>query len=387
MEPRRLQYVPQLDGLRAVAIGLVLLHHLPLAIGRDVGWLQPLSSAGWIGVDVFFALSGFLITGILLGTVGRPYYWRRFYGRRALRILPLYYAVLTLVFLTRTIGPALPAEARPSPLWFYGFFSNFWYAQKPESTDVVLEVTWSLSVEEQFYLVWPLLIHFLSRRVLVVALCGLVMAAPVFRHLIASGAPSLCHTLCRMDGLAFGCLAALWWFSARSYVPRSLGKMALASWGALLIIIALGGFQLEKWGVPTYLYALVPLATVTTILAVLAGQGGRLSRLLGWSPFVRICRVSFGLYLLHPLAFIMIHQFASGFGSPGQLPGPAFALLWGGLALAFAMAMAFMSYQVWEQKFLALKDRLDSASDAPSPLRPQAASGDSRAPRWADGCP
>ncbi len=73
MEPRRLQYVPQLDGLRAVAIGLVLLHHLPLAIGRDVGWLQPLSSAGWIGVDVFFALSGFLITGILLGTVGRPY--------------------------------------------------------------------------------------------------------------------------------------------------------------------------------------------------------------------------------------------------------------------------------------------------------------------------
>ena len=92
-----LRYVPQLDGLRAVAVGLVMLHHLPRVIGRAVGPLQPLSDAGWFGVDMFFALSGFLITGILLRAIGSPFYWRNFYVRRALRILPLYYALLTLL--------------------------------------------------------------------------------------------------------------------------------------------------------------------------------------------------------------------------------------------------------------------------------------------------
>jgi peptidoglycan/LPS O-acetylase OafA/YrhL len=226
---------------------------------------------------------------------------------------------------------------------------------------MMLEVTWSLSVEEQFYLVWPLLVRFVSRRVLTAALGGLVIAAPVFRHLIASGAPSLCHTLCRVDGLAFGCLAALWWFSAQAPSSRYLGRTAVGLWAALLFIIWRGGFQLERWGVPVYIYPLVPVATATTILAVLAGQARWLSRLLGWRAFVRIGRVSFGLYLLHPLAFTMTHQLAARFGAQGRHAGLPAMLLWGGLATCLSVAMAFASYQVWEQKFLGLKGRLDSA--------------------------
>jgi peptidoglycan/LPS O-acetylase OafA/YrhL len=374
--PPRLHHVPQLDGLRALAIGLVLLHHLPVVLGREFELLRPFSAAGWIGVDVFFALSGFLITSILLGSVDQPRYWRNFYVRRGLRILPLYYGLLTLIFLTRTIAPGLPAEMRPSPWWFYGFLSNFWYAHKPVSTDFTLEITWSLSVEEQFYLLWPLMIRYLPRRVLAVGLGGLILAAPAFRYFLAAGAPSLCHTLCRVDGLAIGALAALWWFTPRAVAaPRWIGGLAVGLWATLLAVIVSGGFQLERWGVPVFIYALVPAATAATIIAVLTGQARGLARILGWRPAVAIGKVSFGLYLLHPLAFSMTRQMAVKCGAAEHPPGTLAGLGWCVGATGLAIVMAFASYQVMERKFLALKDQLAPVApeSRPKNQRPETA--------------
>lgn len=355
------RYMPELDRLRALAIALVMLHHLPAVIGRDLGLLQPLSAAGWFGVDIFFALSGFLITGILLSTVGRPSYWRNFYVRRALRILPLYYGFLTLIFLSRALAPLIPPEMTPSPWWFYGFLSNFWYAQKSASTDLALEITWSLSVEEQFYLVWPLLVCWLRRRTLTITLVVVVLTAPFFRLLLAHDAQTLCHTLCRMDGLAFGCLAALWWYSGEERRLRGIGSAAGALWITLLAVVYLGGFREDGWGVPVFLYALVPAAAATTILAVLSGQARLLSKLLALRPLVWIGRVSFSLYLLHPLCFNIARNLAISLGWRDATSHWGSDLVLALLAISLSLFAAGASFRVIEQRFLAFKDRLAPA--------------------------
>lgn len=367
-----LRYVPQLDGIRGLAIGLVLLWHLPVVIGRDLGPLQPLAAAGWTGVDVFFALSGFLITRILLSTVGRPYYLRNFYVRRGLRILPLYYGVLALVFIARFSTPGVSSDATPSPLWFFGFVSNFWYATKPAATDLTLEVMWSLSVEEQFYLVWPLLVCWLSRRGLVVTLVGMIVVAPVCRLLVVEDLETMGYTFCRMDGLALGCLAALWSVSPRRSVPHHLGRVAGGLWIALTIIVCLGAFRQDGWGMPTIEYALVPAITAVTILAVLSDQTCLLSRLLGLRPLVWVGSVSFGLYLLHPLCFSMTRSLAVTSGWQGNSGGWPADVVLAVVSIVLSLLVAGASYYCFERHFLNLKDRLAPSGHSASVAVPHA---------------
>lgn len=369
----RLRYSPSLDGLRAVAIGLVLLHHLRAVIGGNLGLLAPLANAGWIGVDVFFALSGFLITSILLSSRDDSSYFRNFYTRRVLRIFPLYYAVLTIVFAARALAPALPDGANPSPLWFYGFVSNFWFAHKTGSSDLALEVTWSLSVEEQFYLVWPLLVRYLSRRTLMLALLVVIALGPAWRGLLASNAQTLGHTLCRMDGIAIGALAALWWTESDARPSRCYGPLAAALWIAVGGAILCGAFQEDRWGVPVFEYALVPAATSATILAILTGAAGAASHVLSARPIVWVGRVSFGLYLLHPLCFNCVHNIAAALGWRGPHTPIAFRLLTAAGAVGLSLAFAGASFKFFERRFLALKDRLAPRSAVAPPAIPSAA--------------
>src|SRR5687768_1805284 len=175
---------PALDGLRGTAVIAVLVCHYAVLLPRTpaVGLLE----IGWAGVDLFFVLSGFLITGILLDARGTPHYLRNFYARRALRIFPLYYgflAVTLLVSLAVKLAPGASHEglrhlwaAQPS-LWTYT--ANYWMpAQTAWSpwSEVVIPL-WSLSVEEQFYLVWPLVVCRLSERGLVRLCVGIVAGA------------------------------------------------------------------------------------------------------------------------------------------------------------------------------------------------------------------
>jgi peptidoglycan/LPS O-acetylase OafA/YrhL len=364
--------VPQLDGLRGIAILFVMLHHLRALVGRELGLIQPLADAGWIGVDIFFGISGFLITRILLDSRDQPHYWRNFYVRRGLRIIPLYYGVLTLIFLPRLLVSRLPAEALPSPLWFYGFLSNFWYAAKPASTDLALEVTWSLSVEEQFYLVWPLLVSRFSRRMLSVLLLGIVAAGPCFRGLLATDPQTLCHTLCRMDGLAFGCLAAI----APIDRLKRLGVFAGAAWGVLLSGVWLGWFRDHAPAIPTIAYAIIPATAVLTIASVLRTPAGALARVLAWRPLMWIGRVSFGLYLLHPLCFNIAGQVTDPLLRNGAMSNWAADSLVAGLAVTLSAVAAWVSFTLFEARILAWKDVL-----APEHRRPAYAAPPNAAPQ------
>ncbi|HMK29165.1 MAG TPA: acyltransferase, partial [Terriglobales bacterium] len=215
-----MKQVPSLDGVRGVAILLVLLLHF----SKLVNWYpqQKAFAVGWVGVNLFFVLSGFLITGILLDAKGGQRYFSNFYARRTLRIFPLYFAFLALVLLLApwfVSSPMLSALYREMP-WYLTYLFNW----RAASGGPPLGHLWSLSVEEQFYLAWPLLVYIASRRTLRMICSILIVGSFVFRVVaVGSGFPRFAYfaTPACMEELAYGALGALlvreprriWWLN------------------------------------------------------------------------------------------------------------------------------------------------------------------------------
>jgi len=228
------QRVPELDGLRGLAILLVIIcHYIADATHARLGFLGDhlltILGVGWSGVDLFFVLSGFLIGGILLESQESPNYFRTFYLRRVHRILPVYYLwiVLYIAFvcvavyvLPRPVVLMPPGKAlaqldlTPFPKYFL-FLQNIFYSPRVFEW-MWFVVTWSLAVEEQFYLVAPPLVRFLSRRTLIRVLTLTVCLAPFLRWYCFRYLPQLDHFYqfgmpCRADALSLGILAAIGW--------------------------------------------------------------------------------------------------------------------------------------------------------------------------------
>jgi peptidoglycan/LPS O-acetylase OafA/YrhL len=193
--------IPELDGLRGFAILLVLIYHyvvFPLHSlePRSPTWLAACLDLTWSGVDLFFVLSGFLVGGLLYDARESPYYFRTFFARRVCRIFPLYYVLLTLVFLggpyvgIYTAVPGGPhfTPAGPSPVSCIFFLQNFWAAETGTPGSLWLAVTWSLAVEEQFYLVIPFLIRYFPARYFPPLLFALVALAVAVHGLRADRA-------------------------------------------------------------------------------------------------------------------------------------------------------------------------------------------------------
>lgn len=271
--------VAALDGLRGVAILLVVLHH------ATDGAFQP----GWLGVDLFFALSGYLITGRLLETVDRPDYWSRFVSRRARRILPLYATVLAAVALVRWSGLD---HAPASPWWTYATFTaNYWVAAYGFATPL-LSVTWSLCIEEQFYVLWPWVVRWTRARLPAVCLAVLVLS-PLLRLALvawlgdAAIGPVYVLTPTRLDGLAAGALVACGWWTA--------GRLTAALWAATAGFVAATACSGVDVGLATLGYSAVAVAGALAVwVAVHRGPAVLSGSVLGW-----LGRVSFGLYLVH----------------------------------------------------------------------------------------
>jgi peptidoglycan/LPS O-acetylase OafA/YrhL len=397
--PRAGAHVPVLDGIRGLAILLVLVTHLTAFGGThafDV-WFNYLAWYGWIGVDLFFVLSGYLITGILLDSRTSSHYFKNFYARRVLRIFPLYYAVVTLSLVVLPgVLPAAQAErfgriAGDEP-YYWLYLQNFAIARAGQTRHGVLDVTWSLAIEEQFYLVWPAVVYVCSPRALK-RLCAALFAVAFVARWIAYRelhlAPFSVYVLtpCRLDALATGALLAV---RARepgglaALVPsaRRLGLAAGAAALALVVIERLAGVVTvydPGWGPVSILvgFPLVALAFGSLlVLVVEAPAASRLHRAFASRPMRFFGAYSYGIYLVHlPVRALVADKV---YGPAFRAPRHAFLnvggteilgqLLFYPLALAAILPVAWLSYHLYEKQFLKLKRYFGDGAE-PRPQR------------------
>ena len=249
-------FIPALDGLRGIAILLVMLHHFT-HFEQTTGFDGPVGSLlafCWTGVDLFFVLSGFLITGILLDTRGGERYFTNFYARRILRIFPLYYLVLFLAFVVLPKFPAVypvltgvpPAEQVDVPQWPYWLYLTNVSVAERGWVHGWLDVAWSLAIEEQFYVVWPLLVWLCPPR-LVALLCAVILVAEPIARIYAREMDYqviwiYVLTWYRLDGLAIGALLAV--AHRRGLLPlfdRWVPIVVIACVAGLIACAILGG--------------------------------------------------------------------------------------------------------------------------------------------------
>jgi peptidoglycan/LPS O-acetylase OafA/YrhL len=260
-------------------------------------WVEIATRPGWMGVDLFFVLSGFLITGILLDSVGRPHYFRNFYGRRALRILPLYYLILLLIGISYSgwrgfVGLSIFYLSNMAPIF---------------GVAVVYAPLWSLSVEEHFYLLWPWLISRLRPQRVWLLAAAICFAEPVFRGFaFFQGWDVATYTWFRLDGLAAGALLAIF-VRSNGYSERrllGLGSICIAAAGILAGIGFPFGIYTRKTLIgDALLYTFCSLMFAGIISVVLSGGFRRLSSLMR-SRFLRWCGdLSYCLYIVHWLIF------------------------------------------------------------------------------------
>jgi peptidoglycan/LPS O-acetylase OafA/YrhL len=366
-----------LDGLRGAAILLVVVYHATFfALARDhalTRWLVAPASLGWSGVDLFFVLSGFLITRILVRRRAAPNFFRVFYARRVLRIFPLYYAVLVIALL---VVPQIDALAEQShfwarrasreTFWYWLFLSNVESALTGRFHHRFLGITWSLAIEEQFYLTWPLLAWWLAPRRLVSVCVAVIAGAFALRcaFVIAGGSPFAVFvgTPFRIDALAWGALVALLherdggWERLDRHARRLLPAAGAVCLGLLLLFQVAPGFLATRPGLTLLSHPLTQTIGYSALAAfyaallvrlMAANPGSRLRRAFEATILRTFGRYSYAIYLLHTPVIVCLNLWLF---RPAELAWP-FALaqaFFYALVLAVSLALAFVTWHVLE---------------------------------------
>ena len=354
---------PALDGVRGVAILLVLLHQLSRIGPQDLlaRIVEHAIDFGWVGVQLFFVLSGFLITGILLDSRESPGYLRSFFTRRVLRIFPLYFATLVVVLGILPELGLVPRAWREDQLPYWLFLSNW----TQPFNDAKLPHLWSLAVEEQFYLVWPFVVMRLGpTRLFRVCLWG-AAAALVGRCAmeVAGVSPDAIYmfTISRIDALLLGGAAAAW-IRMPGGPPAAVTPARLWTFAVALAVagyVASRGYgRTAPWG-QTVGYTVLAIVFAAAILALVldASREERPSpaaMILSWAPMRALGRYSYAMYIFHkPLHDLVGKPALAAIGLGGLLPlGPGLAYVAiGTIAITAAGAL---SYHLFERHFLAL---------------------------------
>ncbi len=378
--------MPRLDGLRGIAIIMVMFFHLASfqPASRIDKLFHRLTQYGWTGVDLFFILSGFLITGILLDAKGAPRYFRNFYIRRVLRILPLYYGfVLALILVYPFAGEHFRTERdvllqnqawiwTQSVNWLVTFTGDF-TSRTPLGTGGF----WSLAIEEQYYLMWPALVLLLSRRALFRTCIGLAVFSITARFVMAqtgwSWAAIYSATFARFDPLAIGGALAI---AARA--PAGLQRLRKPAW--FLAATAVGGLFLVDLAVHKLSHvnresvlaaqlALLPILWGSSLVLTQTAAASSFISRITMTPFLRsFGKYSYSLYLFH--GHLIILPVGMGYNMKGTwmpkvfgsvLPGE---LLWLIVAFAICFGLSWLSWHLYENQFLKLKRYFPSGGKA-----------------------
>jgi peptidoglycan/LPS O-acetylase OafA/YrhL len=340
----------ELDALRGLAaLAVVLFHLLP-----EFYW-------GWLGVDVFFVLSGFLITRIILEGGRAETFLKNFYSRRILRIWPIYYLAIAIAgLLVATSRTPQPLGGLPYALFFVQNVPAYWGGATPPYT-LRMSHTWTIAIEEQFYLLWPLLVPRVGRRLpwLVILLTAIAFGLRLIT-------PRVDLLLTRCDGLALGAALAWYWQGAHR---RQLGMRTIrALRGALLFVIASYGF----WGTRAYGKQLLEVATLWRAPTILAASLGAAILVVGilehagtpplaplrLPPLVYLGRISYGLYLYHLLVFWVADGLQVRFGW-------ARSVVFNSLVVLSCIGVAAASWHLIERPILRLRVRFPLTGQAP----------------------
>lgn len=355
-------YIPELDGLRGLAIGSVLVYHCHEKL-HSTG-LDSIAQWGWAGVNLFFVLSGFLITGIIAESREDQSFFRNFYARRALRIWPVYVLILLLNYIVVpwAFGSFWWAvhETRNAPwLHYVLFIQNLFFITLPGT----LGPTWSLAIEEQFYLVWAPVARWFTNRRLIPLLIAVIVASPFIR-LANSGVLTKTHTLIHLDGLAVGALIAL---SLRTFDFSERLWRGIAYGG---LLVGLSGVLLMLFHGSAFTDSLLALGFGGMLLnAVLTtGERTRYNRFLTVRPLHFLGTISYGLYMVHILCFVVIGAFDIKMQQYGA---------WGDLAvvtvrMALSIGIATLMWHGFEKPILRLKKYFISRAVPVKPPEPEA---------------
>lgn len=356
-------HVGALDGIRGLAILLVLIYHFGRS-ANSFGFAHPLLAAseiGWLGVDLFFVLSGFLITGILYDSQRRPGYFRNFYARRALRIFPLYYGALLIVVLLSLAWPGAGVWGTHSPAWLAFYLTNVLLAVEGPESAGILGHYWSLAIEEHFYLMWPFLVRWGSRRQLMAAAAAIILGALLLRvAMVIQGVdPEAIYILTpgRMDALATGALCSLAIRGQAGAMPfRAPAWAALLLCGAGALVVIMAQRSLGNYGalMQTIGYTLLAATFGGAILAGITTPW--LKTVLEAGVLRWFGRYSYGLYVWHPIVAVILFYtpLTAALGvQPGAGDIGAAALVLSGIAGSILVAL--ISFHCWEKPFLGLK--------------------------------
>ena len=386
-------HLPGLDGVRGLAILMVMAVHFvgdatPRTFGERLA--VKLGNYGVLGVDAFFVLSGFLITGLLLDAKGEPHYFRNFYARRTLRIFPLYYSVLALLFLVLPSVAALPPaleESRVHQAWMWTYTANFYIAAKASWALPYVSHFWSLAIEEHFYLLWPLVVFSFRRETLERICLGVIVAALALRiglSLLGTSELSISVlTPCRVDTLCVGALLAAMARRDQGVAPlvRRSGQAALAIGAATLLVSAFCAATRMGLAVlhPIRGTLFAMFFGAVTLMSLRRSEQSLAARAFQGSWLRTFGKYSYGLYVYHGI----LSQHMLRMNAEDRLG----ALLGGhsrgivaqaviGVGLSFLIAL--ISYELFEKRFLALK-RLFEAEKPASAAAPAVAPAGSAA--------
>lgn len=351
-------YYPALDGLRGLAILLVVLYH-------NFGFIN-YSIFGWIGVDLFFVLSGYLITRILLSSLNSPHYARNFFLKRILRIFPLYYLCLIIfIILLPAIGlykNELQYDV-DNQWWFWFYLQNWLLSFNFPTTGNYLNHFWSLAVEEQFYLVWPFIILWLrSPKKLLVFVLGVLLLLLIARSIVwMYRFPHLnyttVYTFTRIDGICIGCILALIHRINYDFLRTRMAIIVIA-----LAIMNFGFYFLNQSGDFPYL-AFVGYTTFAAMFGLLVHESvtgdTKLINLIFKNPLLRFFGIiSYGLYVFHWPLYLMTAPFLYTFFFKNIHLSQELSKLGTSLiATMLAIGVSIISYYFFELKFLKLKEK------------------------------
>jgi peptidoglycan/LPS O-acetylase OafA/YrhL len=390
--PERVQQVaaahhqPELDGIRGIAILAVMLshgaglmgvlpHHTPHSMW--VSLVAFVMVPGWGGVDLFFTLSGFLITGILLRARERATYFSSFYARRVLRIFPVYYLFLVLTLIAGHVWPVfgtlLPSTAKERVSYF--LYLQNWPLFWPNWLGLtsLWGIFWSLAVEEQFYLVWPTFVRLLDLRAIMgICLVGFVLGTPlrwfVIHRWTGISVGVLHFPLSRLDGLFVGAACALYREMRGRAVP--LRWAGVSFWTGAFALLYIGFLHIPEYfgiGIHITTFGIAGFALMSGGLIV-ASQHPLpwLQRVLTLRPLTIAGKYSYGMYVYHLLIY-------SGFSWLARRLSPAtggefevfLALAYIAVAILVTTAVAAASYHLFEERFLKLK-RFFPSPNAPT---------------------